>query len=475
MLVTSADIDWYYFAHNGPSECAKQGRQLFIDERGTSGDLTEVWIRCECGKAERSMAAAAILANRALGFCDGARPWLGPFTKESCGEPSRLLIRSASNAYFPQTMSVISLPDRDDAVRQAIDAVWSYVEAVEGLDDLKYERKKAAVKAGLEGISNDEAFAEIQLRRLGGSKMDKPVKVAELETLVASKDEVGEDRPEGVFYARALPRLVWECPWMEQIERVVLVHRLREVVAAGRVHAIRGGCAGHRRRTRHRSTPCFPCARSELASCVREQGRRHLSPVQNKGNLGVDATARGTSTRSETGDGIHRMAQGTSGHDAEFPGAAYLMLHSFSHLLITALSLGCGYPQAQSASACTQYQMSATAFCFTPELQIPKGLSVDLVQVGRRIQETVKAALDLGMLCSNDPVCAQHDPASRHERRFLHGAACHGCLLISETSCEQQNDFLDRALVVPTVQDVGGPFFSEIVTSEGSTSVVGAV
>ena len=69
-----ADIDWYSFAHNGPSECAKQGRQLFIDERGTSGDLTEVWIRCECGKAERSMAQAAILANGALGLCDGSRP-----------------------------------------------------------------------------------------------------------------------------------------------------------------------------------------------------------------------------------------------------------------------------------------------------------------------------------------------------------------------------------------------------------------
>jgi len=35
--------------------------------------------------------------------------------------------------------------------------------------------------------------------------------------------------------------------------------------------------------------------------------------------------------------------------------------------------------------------------------------------------------------------------------------------------------FLDRALVVPTVQDIGGSFFSEIVASEGSTSVVGAV
>ena len=111
-----ADIDWYAFVHNGPSDCVKQVRQLFIDERGTSGDLTEVWIRCECGKAERSMAQAAAFANHALGSCDGARPWLGAFTKETCGEPSRLLIRSASNAYFPQLMSVISLPDRDPSV-----------------------------------------------------------------------------------------------------------------------------------------------------------------------------------------------------------------------------------------------------------------------------------------------------------------------------------------------------------------------
>ena len=123
-----------------------------------------------------------------------------------CGEPSRLLIRSASNAYFPQTISVISLPERDEAVKRAIEAVWSYVEAVETIEDLKYERKKAAVKGGLEGVSDEEAFAEIQSKRMGTPRTDKPVKVAELETLLASKDEIGEDRPEGIFYAKALPR-----------------------------------------------------------------------------------------------------------------------------------------------------------------------------------------------------------------------------------------------------------------------------
>lgn len=87
-----------------------------------------------------------------------------------------------------------------------------------------------------------------------------------------------------------------------------------------------------------------------------------------------------------------------------------------------------------------------------------------LVQLGRQIHEVVQSALELGILCSNDPVCAQHDPSNVHERRFLQGAACHGCLLISETSCEQQNDYLDRSLVVPTVENQGAELFSEILT-----------
>jgi hypothetical protein len=82
-----------------------------------------------------------------------------------------------------------------------------------------------------------------------------------------------------------------------------------------------------------------------------------------------------------------------------------------------------------------------------------------LVEAGRRITKHLCAALEMAELCSNDPVCAQHRADDRNEARFLHGAACHGCLLISETSCEQRNDFLDRALVVATVENLGAELF----------------
>ena len=64
-------------------------------------------------------------------------------------------------------------------------------------------------------------------------------------------------------------------------------------------------------------------------------------------------------------------------------------------------------------------------------------------------------------LCSNDPVCAQHSAKQLLEERFLLGAACHGCLLISETSCERFNQYLDRSLVVATVGATGAEFFTD--------------
>ena len=56
-------------------------------------------------------------------MCDGARPWLGPYIRKNlASELNRLLVRPASNAYFPQVMSVISLPDRNESLEKAVNA-----------------------------------------------------------------------------------------------------------------------------------------------------------------------------------------------------------------------------------------------------------------------------------------------------------------------------------------------------------------
>jgi hypothetical protein len=83
-----------------------------------------------------------------------------------------------------------------------------------------------------------------------------------------------------------------------------------------------------------------------------------------------------------------------------------------------------------------------------------------LLDQGRTFGEHLRRAFEVGTLCSNDPVCAAHNPGHDPTERFLHGAACHGCLFIAEPSCEHFNRFLDRALVFPTLGHDNVAFFN---------------
>jgi hypothetical protein len=73
-----------------------------------------------------------------------------------------------------------------------------------------------------------------------------------------------------------------------------------------------------------------------------------------------------------------------------------------------------------------------------------------LVEQGRHVLRHLQRAWDMATLCSNDPVCAHHEPGDP-SGRYLEGAACHGCLFVAEPACERFNRYLDRALVVPTL------------------------
>jgi hypothetical protein len=125
-----SDIDWPRLVHGDGVAC---GGQLWFDERGTTGDLTELFVRCDgcTGEPMSLVRLQSTLEERSvLGECRGDRPWLGPVARETCMGPkgkahrNKLLIRHASNAYFPVIERAISIPDRDERLRKAVDAVW---------------------------------------------------------------------------------------------------------------------------------------------------------------------------------------------------------------------------------------------------------------------------------------------------------------------------------------------------------------
>ena len=160
------DLDWWYFVHEGNVACR---RQLWLDERSTGGDLADLVVRCGCGKWRR-MSEATQLEMNPLGTCQGARPWLGRNANEACGQPSRLLIRTASNAYFPQVVSVLSLPDRGSGVGQAVRELWDDLSIVEEAGELAFVKRKPKVAETLAAFDDQEVLQAIRRSRPGAAK-----------------------------------------------------------------------------------------------------------------------------------------------------------------------------------------------------------------------------------------------------------------------------------------------------------------
>src|SRR5262249_25877448 len=146
-----------------------------------------------------------------------------------------------------------------------------------------------------------------------------------------------------------------------------------------------------------------------------------------------------------------------------FPGGPYVLLHTLSHLLIQSLSMRCGYP-ASSLRERVYADAEARRFGILLYTGSPdaEGTLGGLVQQARHLEDHLAQALRMSALCSNDPVCAHHVPGERLESRWLHGAACHGCALVAESSCEMRNDYLDRALVVPVLSFPDAAFFQAV-------------
>ena len=452
------DLDWRSFIHKSSKKCQ---RPLWLEERGTSGDISDIYGVCDCGE-ERAFYEALDIRTSPLGRCFGNRPWIGQYAREKCNEPFRLLVRTASNAYFPQVMSVISLPEFDAGLADKVSSNYDLLQQADEFVGIANFRGSSELNAIFDGISDEAVIAEFRRQRGGGETEDVPVKVAEFEILNTGDDRIGENDSRSKFYAETLPREAWDPnsnPLLAPIDNLVLVHRLREVMALlgfTRFEAVNPDKDGE---------IDLDVTRAALAETI-----TWLPAVENRGEgvfisfkkdkieqwlerPGVQAHGR----KIEAGwqawaEQRHRPGDG-------FPGLPYVMLHSLSHMLMTSIALDCGYPASSLRERVYAGDSGYGILIYTGSSD-SEGTLGGLVETGRRFAEHLRRALRDNLLCSNDPVCAEHAPDTSYEGRPLQGAACHGCLLISETSCEQRNDFLDRAVVVPTVSTPDAAFFN---------------
>ncbi len=463
-----SELPWSRFVHNG-TICSGD---LWFAETGSSGDISEIQIRCSCG-TKRPLLEARNQKLYPLGRCEGKRLWLGPGsqTKEECKEPARLLIRHASNSYFTRMMSVISMPGKNESLEKAVNAVWDpYLQTADCLEDIAYNRKKfPQVTESIKAFTNEEVFSEILSRKSAlESTAAKSIKDLEFEVLAASTQEIGQEAPEGNFHARSLEPSQWKGTRLEgKLEKVVVINRLREVAAL----------TGFTR-----FEPAGPDTDGELEMGVEfaplSLELNWLPAIENRGEgFFLQFSKESIEAWRNKKEVIQReqelikgfkiweekqLKSGTTTGKKKFPSqsVAYYLMHSLAHMLIEAVSLECGYPMSSIRERIYALEQGFGLMLYTSTSDA-EGTMGGLAAIGRKIVPIIERAIETGRLCSNDPVCAQHKPSNEIEQRHLAGAACHGCQLIAETSCEVFNDYLDRSLVVPTIEELGCEYFAD--------------
>jgi len=453
------EFPWKWFAHANNKEC--DGRELFLEE-GPSGDFTQIIVRCGTCDARRPLSDAR--EDRVLPDCRGGRPWLGEQGRQECREKQHLLSRMASNAYFAQVVSALSIPEKGRELMKAVGSskLWPFLENARDAATVGLLRKvQKQIDAALAAITQQPAtdFTDQEVADAvaavheGSGAATDGLRTAEFKQFLAAKPEVPGELParEADFFAC---RLVPSRPLPECIEDIVLVKKLRKVSAQ----------IGFTRLTA--ASPTLQGEyedKVELAALSLAENWLPATEVRGEGVLirFREDVVRAWEERPAVMERALALLGGYKheyGADAgsNFPGARYFMLHSLSHLLMNAMSLVCGY----SAASLSERIYCDHANAPTPMAAVlimtgtsgAEGTLGGLVEQGRRIQDHLRRAFDMGRLCSNDPVCAAHVPGETdHAERSLEGAACHGCLYVAEPSCERFNRYLDRALVVPTL------------------------
>ena len=222
------DIEWRWVVH-GAVPCQEP---MCVEEKGTSADPADTSIVCNCG---RSLSLQDAFQPGRLGKCRGERPWLLDRDPNGCGDNLKLLTRTATNTYFPQVYTVISLPSEEDELTQLVHDLSGDLGMVQSVADVAIAKRfNPKISATLGSYADEDIFDRLQRIR-DGARADgnRSPKLSEFDAFACGRPEIGQNHPAAKLYAQTLPRDAWADPEagldLSVIRNLVAVHRLREV------------------------------------------------------------------------------------------------------------------------------------------------------------------------------------------------------------------------------------------------------
>ncbi|HEY5503647.1 MAG TPA: DUF1998 domain-containing protein [Sedimentisphaerales bacterium] len=447
----------------------------------SSAGLSGIVIECSCGikrslgnvfEYDKNTKRGALSSDDVNYLCKGLRPWLGEMDKGVDCSPGhlRVLQRGATNVYFPQIVSSIYLPLWAEKISSDVVAileqphVWAVLS--QGTDSGRIDSTRCQMVAQMRGVDAKELEVAAQ-RKLDG----KPP--TGFSSATGDEEEFRRSEYQAICDGKVGPQteLYVECAKLEKYEpefarlfsRIRLVHKLRETRALTGFTRI--------------LPPDGNLASDRLQELKLDQQIDWLPAIKVYGEGIFLEVNPGETTKWEKTvpslrpEFVRQVSDYNSARAARLQPfrnitAKFVLLHTLAHVLINQLSFDCGYGSAS---------LRERLYCNIGDPSRPmhgiliytasgdsEGTMGGLVRQGKpgRLETTLWRALRQAAWCSSDPVCIESKGQGSDNANL---AACHGCCLLPETSCEEGNRLLDRALLVGTPSQPSLGFFSDLL------------
>lgn len=441
--------------------CQQRGHLIL---RGMGAGMKGLLLTCPKCKSEETMDGCfGAEALKKFGACRGKRPWLGDEIK--CDRVPRTVYRGASNVHFPVLVSALDIPPWSDEIQHSIPPLdW------QRLKDKETVEKRAAYIEATELHFRFENMLAIDLakevtRRLAmlENTNDDTIRPDEYRAFL-SPPAGGSDREFRVEPQDIAPEL------RRYFKSILAVTRLREVRALRAFTRVippadwrDRGEKGRFAAISREKMDWLPATEIKGEGIFLEFNREALNAWETR-----DGSESAPLARARELDQNYRKEWAT-----RFPGdpvprtitPRLLLIHSFAHALMRQLSIESGYSESSLRERLyvTLDQASDMAgvliYTATPDADGTLG-GLSRQATPDRILPMVIGAIRAMEWCSSDPLCIDGAMAFSDSQSK---AACHSCMLGSETSCEEFNRLLDRATLVGTPSDRSAGFFSELL------------
>jgi hypothetical protein len=463
------DFPYWKWAHrdNRQSDSAGHcGGEMHLRTSGRTASLRSVLISCTCGIPEVSMEGAfrRSALTKLKVRCEGRRPWLKDAPAEACTETPRTLQRGSSAAWQPIVKSVLAIPP------------WSN-ERTNGLARELDDEVRTYDRPQLEG------FVKGLNKNLPAGL--RPFSVEEVEALILAEahdePEPGEDAPRDHAYlalrAQEYGRLsegdddqqfVCEPPSADSsplrefgLDQPMLVKRLREVRALksfSRVDSPDSNTDVHEADLSLVRTDWLPAMEVQGEGVFLRLDQERIDEWA--GNVAV--AARVDRMRANHQRLLLERSQDPANVPVSPATPRLVLLHTLAHVLINEWSLDGGYPAASLRERLYSDDAMAGLLIYTATSDSAGSLGGVVAQGDPdRLAQALRTALARAEWCSADPLCIESEASGTGS---INLAACHACVLLPETSCEQNNGLLDRALLVGTPQNPSLGFFHHVAS-----------